>query len=481
MSYNGSGTFVVNSSGQPVVTGTVISSTAFNALTADLATGLSTAITKDGQTTTTARILFAQGVSSTLVTDATSATTGSIITAGGISMQKALWVGTTSRHVGAATFDAAITYGGVTLSNAVTGTGNMVLSASPTLTGTALFTNLRASSTATVRTDSGYFIVENAAAAGVLLLGPQNAWQAGSVTDAAIGAYATLRLYAAGSTTASLTLGASQAVTLGGALTYGGVTLSNSVTGTGSMVLSASPTFGGVPVAAAFSLTGNGANPTLTLVRGSGGTSINSSNTFSHNSTDSSAITWQINGTEATRITGGRILCVGRTTAVAPSGTTVTGCFASGVSATNGTNSVCMGTNTITFDDSFLFVNNAAGTGVYLANGGTTWTANSDREMKHKIEALNAHDILRAVGDEAAKNGESIAVLYDWKENSDRREAGSIAQNWLVALPAIVEASNPEKLGLMYDRMGAIAAQGVYEQLAINAALEARLAALENK
>jgi len=100
MSYNGSGTFVVNSAGQPVVTGTVISSTAFNALTADLATGLSTAITKDGQTTTTARVPFAQGISSTLVTDATSATTGSIITAGGISTQKALWVGTTSRLVG---------------------------------------------------------------------------------------------------------------------------------------------------------------------------------------------------------------------------------------------------------------------------------------------------------------------------------------------------------------------------------------------
>ena len=94
MSYNGSGTFQINSSGQPVVTGTVISSTAFNALTADLATGLSTAITKDGQTTTTARILFAQGISSTLTTDATSTTTGSIITAGGISCQKAAVVGT---------------------------------------------------------------------------------------------------------------------------------------------------------------------------------------------------------------------------------------------------------------------------------------------------------------------------------------------------------------------------------------------------
>lgn len=56
MSYNGSGTFNINSAGQPVVSGTVISSTAFNALTADLATGLTTALTKNGQTTPTANI-----------------------------------------------------------------------------------------------------------------------------------------------------------------------------------------------------------------------------------------------------------------------------------------------------------------------------------------------------------------------------------------------------------------------------------------
>ena len=48
-----------------MVTGTVISSTAFNALTADLGTGLSTAITKDGQTVATAVIPFAAGMSST--------------------------------------------------------------------------------------------------------------------------------------------------------------------------------------------------------------------------------------------------------------------------------------------------------------------------------------------------------------------------------------------------------------------------------
>ena len=58
MSYNGSGTFLINSAGQPVVANTVISATVFNALTSDLATGLSTAITKDGQTTITNNIPF---------------------------------------------------------------------------------------------------------------------------------------------------------------------------------------------------------------------------------------------------------------------------------------------------------------------------------------------------------------------------------------------------------------------------------------
>jgi hypothetical protein len=98
-----------------------------------LATGLSTAITKDGQTTTTARIPFAAGISSTLTTDSSSTTTGSIITAGGVGIAKALYVGTTSNFAGAATFGSTITYGGVTLSAAVTGTGKMVLDTSPTL------------------------------------------------------------------------------------------------------------------------------------------------------------------------------------------------------------------------------------------------------------------------------------------------------------------------------------------------------------
>lgn len=158
MSYNGSGTFNINTTGQPVVAGTVITASAFNALTADLATGLTTAITKDGQTTTTARITFAQGLTSSLSTDSSSTSTGSIITAGGAGIAKALFVGTTANVAGAVTLQSTLGVNGITTfsaqpifssltaSSAVatdaskglvsvtnTGTGNNVLATSPTL------------------------------------------------------------------------------------------------------------------------------------------------------------------------------------------------------------------------------------------------------------------------------------------------------------------------------------------------------------
>lgn len=56
MSFNGSGVFVNNTSGQPVVAGQSISATVFNAYTADIAAGLTTTLTKDGQSTPTANI-----------------------------------------------------------------------------------------------------------------------------------------------------------------------------------------------------------------------------------------------------------------------------------------------------------------------------------------------------------------------------------------------------------------------------------------
>lgn len=59
MSWNGSGLFNIDSTGQPVSANTLIESADFNALTADLATGLSNCVTKDGQQTVTANLPMA--------------------------------------------------------------------------------------------------------------------------------------------------------------------------------------------------------------------------------------------------------------------------------------------------------------------------------------------------------------------------------------------------------------------------------------
>ena len=140
MSYNGSGTFNINTTGQPVVAGTVISSSAFNSLTNDLATGLTTAITKDGQTTTTARITFAQGLTSSLVTDSSSTSTGSIITAGGLGVAKALYVGTTA-NVASTTDSSSISTGSIVTAGGVGIAKNLYVGGALNIAGATTFTN----------------------------------------------------------------------------------------------------------------------------------------------------------------------------------------------------------------------------------------------------------------------------------------------------------------------------------------------------
>jgi hypothetical protein len=178
VSYNGSGTFVINTSGQPVVTGTVISSTAFNALTADLGTGLSTAITKDGQTATTARIPFVAGLSSALVTDTTSGSTGSIFTAGGLGIAKAVYVGTTATVAGttdssSTTTGAIITAGGAgvakalfvgttaNVAGAVTLQSTLAVGGVATYSAQPIFSSLTASSAVATDASKGLVSVTN--------------------------------------------------------------------------------------------------------------------------------------------------------------------------------------------------------------------------------------------------------------------------------------------------------------------------------
>lgn len=166
-----------------------------------------------------------------------------------------------------------------------TGTlGNVVLSASPTLTGTATInaaaiggatigTNALAVTGTTLHTGT---VTVSSAAAGALAVGANGATNPALTVDAstvssatgldiksaaagaglalsvtssganeglAIDAKGSGTIVVGGTSTGAITL--TRTVTMNAALTYGGVTLANSVTGTGSMVLSASPTITG--------------------------------------------------------------------------------------------------------------------------------------------------------------------------------------------------------------------------------------------
>jgi hypothetical protein len=213
MSYNGSGTFQINTAGQPVVAGTVISSTAFNSLTSDLANGLTTAITKDGQTTVTANIPLA----------------GYKITG-----------------LGAATVGTdAVRY-----SQIQSGTDKLI-----TVTGTDTLTgSLTPVLTAYAAGNQFSFVVANTNTTAVTInidgVGSKSITRTGSTAlvagDLIAGQVALIeydgtrfQLLNANSFT---NLNVSGNETIGGTLTYGGVTLTNAVTGTGKMVLDTSPT-----------------------------------------------------------------------------------------------------------------------------------------------------------------------------------------------------------------------------------------------
>ena len=150
MSFNGSGTFLINSSGQPVVTNTVISSTAFNALTADLGTGLSTTITKDGQTTATAKIPFALGLSAAAASNLAAGT----VAAPGLYLSTD--TGTGLYRIGANNYGFAVS-GAKVLDIASTGLGvTGTLSSSSTTTATAFIP-----SSSTVPTNGMYLSAAN--------------------------------------------------------------------------------------------------------------------------------------------------------------------------------------------------------------------------------------------------------------------------------------------------------------------------------
>ena len=207
MSYNGSGVFQINTTGQPVVAGTVISSTAFNALTSDLATGLSTAITKDGQTTVTANIPLA----------------GFKITGLG-----AATVGTDAVQYGQiqSNTDKLVT---------VSGTDTLTGSVTPALTAYAAG-NLFSFVVANTNTGAVTINIDGVGSKSITRTG-STALVAGDMVAGQV-----VLIEYDGTRFQLLNGNSFTNLLVSGTLNYGGVTLTNAVTGTGKMVLDTSPT-----------------------------------------------------------------------------------------------------------------------------------------------------------------------------------------------------------------------------------------------
>jgi hypothetical protein len=579
MSFNGSGTFLINTAGQPVVSGTVISSTAFNALTADLATGLSTAITKDGQTTVTANIPMStykftglgvgsaagdsanlsqvQSTVTKLLTsvsgtdtitavgapvvaayaagqmfyfvatgDNTGAVTlnidslgakavtrdGSVALAAGdiksgevvvvvydgtrfqvvsqlnsagdarfanVSIASSLYVGGVSTFVGNAGFSAnvsiasALSVGGVAaITGATTIGGNLTLNGG-TANGVLYLNGSKVATSGSALTfDGTNFTVGVSATTGDYKTFIQ---KAGSELLGLNASSGTLARIAFGNTTA--TFGSTQIIANAADLAF----ITNSaeqmrLTSTGLGIGTTSPT---VPLDVQSNSSGNGI-----IIRGRVTANTGTLRFYANNGTtqqakfeanDSTVEVGSItnvpllllsNGTERARITSG-------------------GDFELGTNAGTGTRTLTIQTNTsgdptislsaagadagsFWFERSTLRLYARASNtgGVYLASGGTSWTAVSDERKK---------DIIEPISNAAEKVASLRAVVGKYKTDKDGvRRSFLIAQDVQAVFPEAIDASDENELGLSYTDTIPLLVAAIKE-------LTARVAQLETK
>jgi hypothetical protein len=104
--------------------------------------------------------------------------------------------------------------------------------------------------------------------------------------------------------------------------------------------------------------------------------------------------------------------------------------------------------------------------GVYLAVGGTSWTANSDERLK---------DIIEPISNAVSKVGSLRSVIGKFKTDSEgTRRTFLIAQDVQKVLPEAVDASNPDRLGVGYSEVIPLLVAAIKELTARVQTLEAR-------
>ena len=105
--------------------------------------------------------------------------------------------------------------------------------------------------------------------------------------------------------------------------------------------------------------------------------------------------------------------------------------------------------------------------GVYLASGGTSWTAVSDERKK---------DIIEPITNATSKVNQLRAVIGKYKTDAEgTRRSFLIAQDVQAVLPEAVDATNADELGLSYSEIIPLLVAAIKEQNTTIESLKARL------
>lgn len=119
-----------------------------------------------------------------------------------------------------------------------------------------------------------------------------------------------------------------------------------------------------------------------------------------------------------------------------------------------------------------LFCSSTAAGGVYLANGGTSWTSASDERVKENLEPIQ--NGLEKVTSLRAVTGNYIA------DETKKSKAFLIAQDVQNVFPQAVDSSNPDELGLAYTDVIPLLVAAIKEQQAMIEELKQEVAALKS-
>jgi len=173
---------------------------------------------------------------------------------------------------------------------------------------------------------------------------------------------------------------------------------------------------------------------------------------------------FEINGTtEAMRITSGGKVNIGQ-------GTSITGFLnieqsGNHIHLRNGAAASGKYWNFDVASQNRLYILNNGDTGVYITDGGTSWTANSDETLKENIKPLN--NVLDKIKDYRC-------VEYNLKNVPNDKKIGFIAQDWVDDFAPIVNKEDDGLLGMKYTETIPVLLKAIQE-------LKAEIELLKNK